>query len=157
MDTLLIIGSVLMVLGIIGSIVPVMPGPVFSLAGLVLLYVGKPDSISILSLVIFGSVVVMLVVADYVAPILGAKFSGASRKGLFGAILGCLVGIIFFPPIGMFIGAFVGAIIGEMADGKESTKAVKAGIGTLLGSLFTIILQTVFAIFAAIYFVINLL
>jgi len=156
MDTMLIIGLVFMVLGVVGSVVPVMPGPILSFVGLALLYAGKPDSISVFSLAIFGLVMALLIVADYVAPILGAKFSGASRKGLFGAVVGCFVGIVFFPPIGMFLGAFVGAIIGEMADGKESAQAVKAGIGTLIGSLFMIILQTVFAIFSTVYFLVKL-
>lgn len=156
METIMIIALVLMVLGVLGSVIPVMPGPIFSFIGLVLLYFGKPDSISILSLAIFGAVVVMLIIADYVAPILGAKFSGASKSGLIGAITGCLIGIVFFPPIGMFIGAFVGAVIGEMADGKRSMSAMKAGIGTLLGSIFMILIQTFFSIFAAIYFFIKL-
>lgn len=145
-----------MILGIIGSVLPVMPGPIFSFIGLVLLYFGKPDSISIFSLAVLGIVMVVLIIADYIAPILGAKFSGASKSGLVGAILGCLVGIVFFPPIGMFIGAFIGAVVGEMADGKKAMGAMKAGVGTLLGSIFMIILQIVFSVFAAIYFFIKL-
>lgn len=157
METIIIIALVLMILGIIGSALPVMPGPIFSFIGLVLLYFGKPDSISIFSLAMFGIVMAILIVADYVAPILGAKFSGASKSGLAGAILGCLVGIVFFPPIGMFIGAFIGAVIGEVAQGKKSlSSAMKAGVGTLLGSVFVIFLQIVFSLSAAIYFVIKL-
>ncbi|MFA6973869.1 MAG: DUF456 domain-containing protein [Parcubacteria group bacterium] len=156
METIIIIALVLMILGILGSIMPIMPGSIFSFIGLVLLYFGKPDSISIFSLAIFGTIMVILIIADYIAPILGAKFSGASKSGLIGSILGCLVGIVFFPPIGMFIGAFIGAVIGEMADGKKSMSAVKAGVGTLVGSVFMIILQTVFSAFAAIYFFIKL-
>lgn len=156
METIMIIALVLMILGVIGSVLPVMPGPIFSFIGLILLYFGKPDSISIFSLAVFGILTVILIVADYVAPILGAKFSGASKCGLVGAILGCLIGIVFLPPIGMFIGAFVGAVIGEMAEGKNSMGALKAGIGTLLGSVFTIVLQIVFSLSAAIYFFIKL-
>ena len=156
METIIIIASVLMILGIIGSIIPVMPGPIFSFIGLVLLYFGKPDSISIISLAVFGTMMVILLIAEYIAPILGAKFSGASKDGLIGAILGCLVGIVFFPPVGMFLGAFIGAVIGEMAGGKKSmSSALKAGVGTILGSVFMIILQIVFSVFAAIYFFIS--
>lgn len=157
METIIIIASVLMILGIIGSALPVMPGPIFSFIGLALLYFGKPDSISIFSLAVFGTMMVILVIAEYVAPILGAKFSGASKSGLVGAILGCFVGIFFFPPIGMFLGAFIGAVIGEMTDGKKSlSSAMKAGVGTLLGSVFVIFLQIVFSLGAAIYFFIKL-
>lgn len=157
MNALLIIGIVLMVLGIIGSIIPWLPGPILSFLGLIMLYFGKPDSISVFSLIIFGSLVAVLIVFNYIAPILGAKFSGASKKGLIGAILGCLIGFILLSVIGVFIGAFLGAVIGEAIGGKKNLKALKAGIGTLAGSFFMIIIQIIFSIFLAIYFLINLI
>ena len=156
MDILLIIGSVLMALGIVGSIIPAMPGPIFSFIGLIFLYFGKPGSVSIFSLAMVGLAMAILVAIDYVAPILGAKFSGASKKGLFGTIAGSLFGIVFFPPLGVFIGAVLGAILGEMVGGKEPLKALKAGVGTLIGSVSVIILQTIFSLFLAVYFFIKL-
>ncbi|HOF42393.1 MAG TPA: DUF456 domain-containing protein [Candidatus Moranbacteria bacterium] len=157
MNTLLIIALILIVLGVIGSIVPAMPGPILSFIGLVLLYFGKSGSISAFSLALFGGTVALLTFMVYIAPILGAKFSGASKKGLAGAILGGLAGIIFLPPLGIFIGAFLGALLGEMMDGKDFLKALKAGIGTILGSFSMIVLQVAFSLFVAIYFFIKLL
>jgi len=156
MSTLLIIGAILVILGIIGAVVPAMPGPAFSFAGLLLLFFGRPGALTIANLVWFGAAMIILVAIDYIAPILGAKFSGASRKGLIGAIAGCLLGIFFFPPVGIFLGAFVGAFAGEMADGKDGTQALRAGIGTLIGSLAVIILQTIFSVWVAIYFFLKL-
>lgn len=156
METILIIASILVVLGIVGSIVPALPGPVLGYIGLVILYFSKPGSVSVLSLAIFGIAMLILIIIDYVAPILGAKFSGASRNGLIGAITGSILGIIFFPPLGIFIGALIGAFLGELLSGKEPENALKAGIGTILGSLSVIILQTFFAIALAIYFFIKL-
>lgn len=152
METLLIIASILVILGIIGSIIPALPGPVLGYVGLILLFFAKPGAISIWALVIFGIAMVLLTVIDYVAPILGAKFSGSSKKGLVGAIVGSILGIIFFPPLGIFIGALVGAFLGELFEGKDPEKALKAGIGTILGSVSVIILQTIFSLVLAIYF-----
>lgn len=157
MNTLLIIAFILVVLGIIGSIVPAMPGPILGFIGLALLYFGKPGSISVFSLAIFGLAVAFLTFINYLAPILGAKFSGASKNGLVGAIIGCFIGIMLFPPIGIIIGAFLGAVLGEMTGGKDPAKAFKAGIGTILGSVLMIILQTVFSLILAIYFFIKIL
>ena len=156
MNTLIIIGAVLMVLGIVGSIIPALPGPVFGYIGLILLYFAEPNSVSILSLVIFGIAMVIIMLANYIAPILGAKFLGASKKGLTGAIAGSIMGVIFFPPFGIFIGALAGAFLGEIIDGKEWRKAFRAGIGTIFGSILIIILQTIFSLTMAVYFFLKL-
>jgi len=156
MDLIIIIGSILVILGIIGSIIPAIPGPILGFASLVLLYFGKPGSISLLALLIFAVAMVVLLLIDYLAPILGAKFSGASKNGLIGSFGGMLLGIIFFPPLGIFIGAFLGAFLGELFDGKEAKLALKAGIGTIIGSVSVIVLQTIYSISAAVYFFIKL-
>ncbi|HCP08552.1 MAG TPA: DUF456 domain-containing protein [Candidatus Moranbacteria bacterium] len=153
MDTLSIIGAVFVVLGIIGSIVPALPGPIFGYIGLVLLFFAKgQEVVSSGSLIAFGVVMAALLAIDYLAPILGAKFFGASRMGLLGAIAGAVVGIFFFPPLGIFLGAFIGAIIGEMHGGKNFKGSLKAGFGVILGSVSVIILQTIFSLVLAYYF-----
>ena len=156
MVTLLTIGTVLMALGILGSIIPAMPGPVLSFIGLILLYFGKAGSVSDSVLVMSGIGMIVLIVIDYLAPILGAKFSGASKKGLWGSIIGCFLGIIFFPPLGIFLGAFLGAFLGELFGGKKPWPSLRAGIGTLLGSVLVIILQAIYSLILAVYFVIKL-
>lgn len=145
-----------MILGIVGSIMPAMPGPILGFLGMVFLYYGKPGAISVSSLIVFGAIVVFLILIDYLVPFLGAKFSGASKKGLLGAIVGSLIGVVAFPPLGIFIGAFLGAVLGELIGGKETPQAIKAGVGTLIGSVSMIILQTLFSLFLAIYFFIKL-
>jgi len=158
MDILLIVGGILVLIGIIGSVVPVIPGPALSFAGLVLLFLSKgSEAVSIFSLIVFAVAMALLVLLDYVAPILGAKFAGASKGALIWAIGGALLGIIFFPPLGIFIGAIVGAIIGEMQNGKEFGDAAKAGLGVVVGSAMTIILQLIYAITAAVYFLVKVI
>ena len=155
-NTLLIIASVLVVLGVIGSILPVLPGPTFSYIGLICLYFIKPGSVSVVWLVIFAAALILLTVINYFVPAMGSKFAGASKKGLTGAIVGSLIGIIFFPPLGIFVGAFFGAFLGELAGGKQAADAMRAGIGTLLGNISIIILQLVFSLTLAVYFFIRL-
>ncbi|MFA9262095.1 MAG: DUF456 domain-containing protein [Undibacterium sp.] len=153
MNTLLIIGSILAVVGVIGSIVPAIPGPVLGYAALVLLYFAKGAGvISLLSLGIFATLLVFVTTLSYIAPLWGARFSGASRTGMIGACIGAVVGLIFFLPLGLFLGAFLGAVIGELSTGKDGSSALKAGLGTLFGSIMVIALQTLFALTMAGYF-----
>ena len=158
MEPLLIVAAILMVIGIIGSVVPVIPGPALSFAGLVLLFVEKgSDDISLFSLILFAIMMALLIVIDYVAPILGAKFAGASKDAIIWAICGALLGIIIFPLLGIFIGAIVGAIIGEMQSGKKFGEAAKAGVGVVVGGAMTIILQLAYSVVAAIYFFVKVI
>lgn len=153
MDTIIIIGAILALLGVIGSILPVMPGPILSFAALVVLYFARgAETMSLFSLILFGLATLLLIVIDYVAPIIGAKFSGASRSGLWGAVAGALIGIIFFPPAGIFIGAFLGAVTGEIYAGKDFHAAVRAGVGTVVGSVAVIALQVIFSLVVLVYY-----
>lgn len=156
MDALVIIGIVLIFLGIIGSILPMLPGPILSFSAIILLFISKGEStVSLFALVLFGITVALLIVMDYVAPILGAKFLGASKNGIWGAVIGSFVGLFLLPPLGIFVGAFLGAVLGEFLGGKRGWKSIEAGVGALFGSFSVIILQTIFAITAATYFMIK--
>ncbi|MFZ1626198.1 MAG: DUF456 domain-containing protein [Candidatus Moraniibacteriota bacterium] len=158
MDTLLIIGSVLAILGIIGSLIPALPGPILGYGALVLLYLSKStDSITPISLGVFGVLLTLVTILGYIAPIWGARFSGASSRGLWGAAIGAVIGLILFLPLGLFLGAFLGAVIGEFSTGKDGGSALKAGVGTLLGSVMIIILQTIFALVMAGYYFYHLI
>ncbi len=153
MDTLLIIGSILAIVGIIGSIIPALPGPILGYGALILLYVSRgTDGITPVSLGIFGAFLAFVTIIGYIAPIWGARFSGASRRGVWGAVAGSILGLILFMPLGLFLGAFLGAVAGELSTGKDSSAALKAGIGTLLGSVMVIFLQTLFALVMAGYY-----
>lgn len=157
MNTMLLIASLLIVLGIVGSILPAMPGPLFSFIGLLFAYFAlKTGTISSGALVAFGIVTFLLMISDYVIPILGAKISGASKKGQWGAIIGAILGILFFPPLGIFIGAMLGAIVVELFEGKKFSQALKAGIGVMAGSIVSMVLQFIFTIIVAIYFIAKL-
>jgi uncharacterized protein YqgC (DUF456 family) len=153
MDTLIIIGALLAIIGVIGSIIPALPGPVLSYGALVLLYVVRGSAgITPLSLSVFGILLILVITLGYAAPIWGAQFSGASKRGLWGAAIGAFLGLIILPPLGLLLGTFLGAMLGELSTGKDGRAALKAGIGTLLGSVMIIALQTLLAVTMASYY-----
>lgn len=98
------------------------------------------ESISLLLIIIISLAV------DYFSGILGAKYSGASRRSTYFGFLGMIAGLIFFPPFGGFVGLFVGILIGEFLDYKKHTQALKAATGGLIGSLAGIIINAVLAL-----------
>lgn len=158
MDAITITGAILVVLGIVGSLIPAVPGPALSFAGIILLFFEKgSDTVPVFQLIIFGALVVLLVIADYLAPIMGAKLAGSTKKGTYGAIAGALIGIIFFPPMGIFVGAFIGAVAGEYHSGKKGGEALKAGLGVVLGSIAVIAAQVAYSVVAAVYFFMKLI
>lgn len=125
-----------MLVGIIGSFLPVLPGVPVSWLGLVALYLSPKLEIDWTFLIITGIVAILLYILDYIIPALGTKKYGGSKAGVYGTMIGLAVGIIAPIPFGILIGAFVGAFIGEVAFNKtQGDVAVKAAFGSFLGFL----------------------
>jgi uncharacterized protein YqgC (DUF456 family) len=135
---LLSAGIILMILGLLGCVLPVIPGPPLSFAGLLLLHFSRYAQFSFNFLLLFGSVTVVVTVLDYVVPLWGTKRFGGSKAGIWGATVGLIIGIFVLPPIGIIIGPFAGAVIGEIITGKKSAEALRAGFGSLMGFLMGI-------------------
>jgi uncharacterized protein YqgC (DUF456 family) len=129
---LLISGILLMILGIIGCLVPVLPGPPFNFIGLILLHLSRFGQFEASTLIILGAVAVVVTVLDYVVPIWGTKKFGGSKYGVRGATVGLIIGL-FLGPAGIILGSFIGAFAGEMIFKDDIRYAVKAGFGSLLG------------------------
>lgn len=133
---LFILGLLLGLAGIIGCILPIIPGPPISYIGLLLVAWGRGwEKPSVTFLVIMAIVTILATVLDYVLPAVGAKKFGASKWGITGSVIGMLVGIFFIPPFGMVIGTFLGAVVGELARGRENSEALKAGWGVFIGTI----------------------
>jgi uncharacterized protein YqgC (DUF456 family) len=136
---LIILGLILALIGLLGCILPVIPGPPLSYASLIILSLAKQwEPFSIAFLIIMGALMLAVSLVDYVFPAIGAKRYGASKAGVWFSIIGMVVGIFFIPPWGIFIGAFVGALIGELLVGKGGKKALKAGWGVFVGNMVSI-------------------
>lgn len=146
MDILLsIIGLILIIGGIIGSFIPILPGPITSWFGLLFLYLTEAIPMSYTMLGITLILALTIFILDYFIPAMGAKRFGGSRYGVIGTTVGLLVGIFFFPPFGIIIGPFLGALTGELLYGTKSNLAVKAAFGSLLGLLSSVFIKFVVA------------
>jgi uncharacterized protein YqgC (DUF456 family) len=153
-DILLLSGGiVMMILGLLGCVLPVLPGPPLSFTGLLLLHFSKYAEFSLNFLLLFGSVAVIVTVLDYVVPLWGTKKLGGSKAGIWGATVGLAIGIFVFPPLGIIIGPFAGAFIGETLTGKKSSEAFRAGLGSLMGFLMGVGLKLVASIIMTYHFI----
>jgi len=145
--TLLLIAFILMFIGILGSFLPVLPGPPISWVGLLLLYLTKavPMSYTVLGITLIVAVVVGIL--DYVIPAKGTKRFGGSKYGIWGTNIGLIVGIFAPIPLGFIIGPFVGAFVGEMInDSNDSQKAFKAATGSFIGFLASTFMKFVVSV-----------
>jgi uncharacterized protein len=142
MDVLLIAaGTLLMLAGLLGCVLPVIPGPPLSYLGLWLLHWTDYASFSAPFLGLWAGVTVLVVALDIVVPAWGTRRLGGSRRGVWGSVLGMTAGLIFFPPFGIVAGAFAGAVLGELTSGQKSGAALRCGVGALLGYLFGVVLK----------------
>lgn len=135
MDILLLfLGLICMILGIIGAFLPILPGPLTSWLGLLILSLttAVPKDWTFLGITL--AIAVLVWILDYFIPAMGTKRFGGSTYGVYGTTIGLLIGLISPIPFGILIGAFIGAFIGEMMhDNKDTNRALKASFGSLLG------------------------
>jgi len=149
-DILLItLGGICLIVGLLGCILPVIPGPPISYVGLLLLHITDRSQFSTTQLLVWLLLVVVVQVLDYFTPVIGSKFSGGTKWGSWGCLIGSIVGIVFFSPWGIVLGAFGGAFIGELLGERSARDAFKSGIGALIGFL----VGTVFKVVICGYFV----
>lgn len=133
--TLIIIGAILLIIGLIGSVVPILPGPPISYIALLLLQFTEKQPYSVFFLVVIGVMVAIVTVLDYIIPSIGTKKFGGSKFGTWGCMIGTIAGIFIFPPLGIIIMPFIGAFIGEILYNKNFETALKAAFGSFLGFL----------------------
>jgi len=152
MDVIFIlIGSILMILGIAGSLLPVLPGPPLSYLGLIMIHLTTKIDFSSKFLIWWGIITILISILDYVIPIWGTRFFGGSKYGIWGSMVGLLTGL-FFPPIGVIIGPFAGAVAGEMVAGNKKN-ALKAGFGSFIGFLAGTIVKLLVSLIMLYYFI----
>jgi uncharacterized protein YqgC (DUF456 family) len=152
----LALAAILVVVGVLGTVLPVIPGVLFVFGGLFLAAWAQDFSrVGWVGLAIIGVLGLLAVAADFVASLLGAKRVGASPKALIGAAIGGLVGVFFGLP-GILLGPFLGAVAGELIARGGLQQAAKVGVGTWLGLLFAAVAKLVLTFlmigtFAALY------
>ena len=127
---MLISVGIFLFLGVIGSILPILPGPPLSYIGL-LCYHFFMTNINLTLLVLIGIVVIVVTVLDYVLQIYGVKKLGGGKYAIRGSILGMLLGILLLPGCGVLLGAFIGAYIGSKME--KDRNPIKIAFGSFLG------------------------
>lgn len=143
--TIGVIGTIILILGLIGCIIPALPGPPLSFVPLLILAIYQkfePPLTGNLIMVMLA-ITIVVTVLDYIIPVLGAQRYKSSKWGIWGAVIGMIIGIIYFPPFGMLVGGFLGAVVIEIIAGKPGREAMKAGWGVFLGTMVGTVLKLI--------------
>lgn len=143
---LVIVAALFMALGIIGSFLPILPGPLTSWIGLLILHFTDAVPIDKSFLIITLIVAILIWVLDYFIPAIGTKRFGGTRAGMIGTTIGLIVGLIAPIPGGIIIGPFLGALIGELSNNADSKTAFKAAFGSFIGFLTSTFIKFIVAV-----------
>ncbi len=151
---LLVVGLVLLIVGFVGCILPGLPGPIVAYAALIVLSI--PGGFALyapVTLVVLAVVVAGVSILDSVLPVTATRKAGGGRAGVWGSILGMIVGTIFFPPFGVIVGAFVGALVLEAVFNRSNPNPLRAALGVLRGTLLATLLKLAVTGVVAFYYV----
>ncbi|WP_179318383.1 DUF456 domain-containing protein [Winogradskyella helgolandensis] len=153
---LVLVALLLMILGVLGSFLPVLPGPLTSWAGLLVLHFTEGVELSQTFLIVSLLVAIFIYVLDYIIPAIGTKRFGGSKAGMIGTTLGLIIGLFSPIPFGIIIGPFVGALVGELIHRNDFNKALKAAFGSFLGFIASTFLKFIIAIIYFGFFIVKL-
>jgi uncharacterized protein YqgC (DUF456 family) len=135
----------LAVIGLIGAVAPVLPGPPVSFAALLMLLLCDGNEISNMQLIVAGVVAAVITLIDYIAPIWFTKKSGGSKAGTVGATLGLVAGLVA-GPVGVIVGPFIGAFLGELVADTPWNKALGVAAMTFIAFMLTTGLKMIYGI-----------
>ena len=140
---LVVIAAVLIAVGLVGAIVPALPGIPLIFGGIWLIaWADRYQHLGMWWLLGIAVIGTTGLVVDLLAGALGAKRVAASRKAVWGALLGTVIGLFFGIP-GLLLGPFVGAVVGELAAGNSVLRSAHVGVGTWIGLLFGTLVKLV--------------
>jgi len=141
MDIFLVsLGVILVIIGIVGSILPIIPGPPIAFIGMLIAHFSSEQPFSIEMLLLFGGFAVASSIIDNVLPIYATKKFNGSKRGVWGSAIGLLIGL-FLSPVGIIIGPILGAYLYEIIDGKSTNDAIRPAFGSFIGFLSSIFLR----------------
>ena len=154
MDLIIVLVIILLLIGLIGCIIPALPGPPISFLGLLLLHFFTSYTIDVETLWLLAAIVSLITFLDYWLQIYGVKKFGGGKKAINGTILGLVLGLLLFPPFGVIIGPFIGAFLGAKMEVKGDTnRAIKIAMGALAGFLGGTVLKFSVSIYIIILFI----
>ena len=152
---LLALAVILIIVGLLGCVLPIIPGPPLSFLGILTLHFTKfgEGEFTTNFLLILALIATVVTVLDYVVPIWGTKKFGGTKAGMWGATIGMIIGMIFLGPLGLIFGPLVGAIIGESIKGANNKDAFKAGLGAFFGFLMGVGLKLAASVYITWHFI----
>jgi len=149
---LIIIAGIFVIIGFLGSVLPILPGAPLSYLGLVILHFTQKVEFTSNFLILWAVIVIFIQIFDAVIPIWGTKKFGGSKRGVWGSTLGLIAGM-FLGPLGIILGPFVGALIGELSANNNTKDAVRAAFGAFLGFIIGTVSKLIVAGFMIYYYV----
>ena len=154
-ELIYIVSFIFLLIGLMGAVIPVIPGPFISFVAVVLLYATSDLNITTKMVWILGVFMLISTIGDYVLQILGVKKLGGGKKAIRGTIIGTVIGL-FLPPFGIIIGAFIGAFIGAKSESDNFSQALKIAFGAFIGFVLGTLVKLAYSIYV-IYYIIKLL
>lgn len=142
---LLTLAVICVLMGVLGAMLPMLPGPPFSYAALWLVRFYDSSSMPMAVLWVMGGIMIILLILDYIAPIWLTKMKGGSKYSIWGSTLGVVAGL-FFLPWGLVLGPFVGAFVGELMAHAAAKKALRVAMLSFFSFLLTTGLKLIYAI-----------
>lgn len=154
---LLLLGVIFCLVGIVGSFLPILPGPIASWCGLLILNFTSFVNFSFSFLIITFLIAFTVSIIDYIIPILGVQKLGGSKGGQIGATIGLLFGLFILGPLGLIFGPFLGALTGEVISKKNISNSILPAFGSLIGVLAGTVLKTIITVVFLIFFLYSIL
>jgi len=152
-----VICSLLMLVGLVGVFAPILPGIPLAWLGLFIYAIGTGvERISVTTIIVFAAITALILLLDFLAPMLGAKKFRASKYGVLGAFLGLIFGVIFLGFWGIIIGPFLGAFLLEWLAKRKAKGALKAAFGTFIGYIVGALIKVIFICIMAGFFIASL-
>ena len=148
----------LIIVGFLGTFLPILPGPVLIVAGAVVhrLWLGAEQSVGWITIAVLGVLLALSIAADYVSSAMGAKWFGATKWGMWGALIGGVFGL-FFGILGLLVGPLIGAFAGELLFARKKVSgSLKSTWGTLVGTAVGVLVRGGLAVAMIILFIIDL-
>jgi hypothetical protein len=144
---LLILAAVLVIGGIIFAVLPPLPGPVLSYAAIWVTHFSSEDArFSVFWLIVFGVMTATVTAFDVLMPAIATKKFGGTKAGVWGGLIGTVVGIMTPIPFGIIWGPLLGAIVGDLIGGNQIRAAVKSGFGSFIGFVIATFFKVVVCI-----------
>ncbi|SHI20255.1 DUF456 domain-containing protein [Desulfosporosinus lacus] len=155
--TALILSIIFFVAGLLGTILPILPGAILIYGGMLLYgFMTKFSTLDANFFLLQALVLVLVFSVDFVASAAGTRRFNGSKQAAWGAIIGTILGLIFFAPLGIVIGPFLGAVVAELLRGIQINQAIRVGFGTLVGILGGTVLKLCAEILMIVYFFIRI-